>query len=370
MAIIGIDISSNRVSVAEVAKKRNVFLINNAAVFDLPEHVVQKGEIKDTKIFSQSLRDIWKYYRFSSHKVFIGITNPKVIVKEISMPVTESSEIESSIKYQINDLVPISKDNISYDYIVLEKGDNFSRVMIAGAAKNIINNIIESLRLAKLNPVVMDLNCFSLFRLINNYYHFPEKKDNAAYCLINIGKNNTIISMIVNNEIKFPRFSNIGIGTFIDNISKDLNINYSRAEDLLYNFDFNTAFDVKFDKDSEFSIDNDYSKDISGIDVQKNMAIRNIADQFINEISRSIDFFLQENQNYNINKIILSGDMIKNFEKYFINETNFDTEYFDIQDNFDIRNLRKLKAYREKDLNMLANHLTLAIGMAFRGYKL
>ncbi|MDZ7838185.1 MAG: pilus assembly protein PilM [Actinomycetota bacterium] len=90
----------------------------------------------------------------------MGLSNPKVIIKEIKLPITDNKEIESSIKYQINDLVPISKNNITYDYFVVDKEDESSNIMIAGAAKNIVDSIVESLRNIKINPMAIDLNCF------------------------------------------------------------------------------------------------------------------------------------------------------------------------------------------------------------------
>ncbi len=370
MAVIGMDISSNRIAIAEISGKRNNFSINNAAVFDLPDYIVEKGEIKDTRVFSQSLRDIWNYYRFSTNKVYIGITNPKVIAKEIKLPVTEEGELDSSIKYQINELVPIAKNNISYDYFIIEKGDNFSRVMIAGAAKNVIEGIVEGVRLAKLSPVAMDLNCFSLYRLINNFYQFSKEKENNAYCLVNIGKSNTIIDIVMDNEIKFPRFSNMGLKNFMENISKELDINYKKAEDLLYGFDFTTEFDVKFDKGSEYFEEKVGNENINGADIKKSQVVKKIANQFVSEINRSIDFFLQENQNYSIDKIILCGDVPENFEVFFESQINYDTELFDIAKNFDIESLTRRRIYKDKDLSMLVNHLALAIGMAFRGYRI
>ncbi|MCG9479658.1 MAG: pilus assembly protein PilM [Actinomycetia bacterium] len=254
MGYIGMDISSNRIAVAEVTKKRNTFIIDNAAVFEVPEQVIEKGEIKDTRVVSSAIKDIWGYYRFGSRKVFVGLSNPKVIIKEIKLPITDDREIESSIKYQINDLVPISKNNITYDYFVVDKDDESSNIMIAGAAKNMVDSIVESLRNIRINPVAIDLNCFSLYRVINTAYHFQSQKatdKKNAYCLVNIGKDISIINMLTGNQLKFPRFSNISIKTFIDYISKKTNKSYGDIEKILDDFDFDQSLDMQFDRNLE-----------------------------------------------------------------------------------------------------------------------
>jgi len=374
MSFIGMDISSNRIAIAEVALKKRSYIICNAAVFEVPYQVIEKGEIKDTGVVSNALRDIWHHYRFRSRKVLVGLSNPKVIIKEIKLPVTSDSEIESSIKLQINDLVPISKNNITYDYFVIEKGDDFSRVMIAGAAKNMIESIVESLRDIRINPISIDLNCFSLYRVINHIYGFEKAKkdkEKTAYCLVNIGKDISIINMVAGDELKFPRFSNISVKTFIDSVSKKLGKNYAQTEQILDGFDFNKAFDIQFDRklqtDEKFTEPDSH---VTAQDLDTSMTVKEAGSQFVNEINRSIDYFINRHSSYSIEKIIISGDTFNNFDKFVLKEMDYKVEQVDISKHFSLEPLKSKDFYRDKKLEMLGNQLTLAIGTALRGFGL
>lgn len=373
MSYIGMDISSNRIAVAEVAKNRNKFLVTNAAVFEVPQQVIEKGEIKDTKVVSNAIKEIWNYYRFRSNKVLVGLSNPKVIIKEIKLPLTDDKEIDSAIRYQINDLVPIAKDNITYDYFIVDKHNGSSDVMIAGAAKNIIDSIVESLRAIKINPAAIDLNCFSLYRTMDAAYDFQQAKTKkGAYCLVSIGKNISIINMVTEGQLKFPRFSNIGIEKFIDYIVKKLNLGYSEAEKILDTFDFDLSLDIQFDRklaSGELPNAGTQVKK-NNHDIALNVAIKEASSQFINEINRSIDYFLNRYAAYHIEKIILSGDTFLNFDRFAEKETTFPVEQFKISQFYDLSTLNKKTCYTGKSLEILGNQLTMAIGMALRGYGL
>lgn len=105
-------------------------------------------------------------------------------------------------------------------------------------------------------------------------------------------------------------------------------------------------------------------------DITLNIAIKEASSQFINEINRSIDYFLNRYSTYNIEKIIISGDTFKNFDLLIKKETGFEVEQFNVGNYFNLDVLNKKTYYLNKDLNHFANQLTLAIGMALRGYGL
>ena len=102
MPSIGLNLSSNRIYAIELLKSGKNHVIRKMVRSELPHGCIVKGEIQDTDILSRGLKDIWRKYRISDRKVFIGISNQKVIAKEIKIPVIDDSEIDNSIKFQIN----------------------------------------------------------------------------------------------------------------------------------------------------------------------------------------------------------------------------------------------------------------------------
>ncbi|MDZ7838184.1 MAG: hypothetical protein U5N58_09640 [Actinomycetota bacterium] len=148
---------------------------------------------------------------------------------------------------------------------------------------------------------------FSLYRVIDTAYNFQSQKatdKKNAYCLVNIGKDISIINMVIGNQLKFPRFSNISIKTFVDYISKKTNKSYSDIEKVLDDFDFDQSLDMQFDRNLEPGMGGDTETSVSkdDHDITLNTAIKEASSQFINEITRSIDYFLNRYSTYNIRK--------------------------------------------------------------------
>jgi type IV pilus assembly protein PilM len=263
MLSVGIDISSNKITVVELLSVRKRTMIKNAASFEISAESIQKGELQDPVALSKGLREAWKKYRISGRSVLIGLSNLKAIIKEVELPLVSDDEISNSLKYQINDFIPIPKDNILYDYYILDKTESSSRIMLVGAMKSMILNVIEAVRGAGLIASAIDLNCFSLFRTIEYLYDLSSNK--KAFCAVNLGPEISIIEIIKNDTLKFPRLLSNSASTFVSNIERMTGIDKIISREVLYNFDFKDLFEKddtgeKIKSESKASQDKDDKK--------------------------------------------------------------------------------------------------------------
>src|SRR3972149_2537362 len=369
MLSVGLNLSSNRIYAVELLKSGKNLAIRKMVRSELPSNSIVKGEIQDPAILTRGLKDIWRKYRISDRKVFIGISNQKVIAKEIKIPVVDDAEIDNSIKYQINDFIPIPKNNIIYDYYVVEKEENFSRLMLVGAMKSMIDDVVKSFKDAGLLAQAIDLNCFSLYRTVN-YINSVEKntknKKPDTFCVVNLGLEMSIIEMIQDDNLKYPRFTSTSIKNFIDGISKEVKKDNKYCEEIISGFDFKSLFIKKNDNAGE--VKKEEKKDLPGktgekedkksdkdstqsttgsIDVTKIM--KDTTDHLIGEIKLSIEHFLQENPKYKVGKIILTGEYIKNIDKYIEKEIGYKVELLNIADYFSLKYLKRNPQYKGKD---------------------
>jgi type IV pilus assembly protein PilM len=391
MLSVGMDISSSKVTIVELLKSRKGIMIKNAANFEIPRESINKGEIQDPVPLSKELRQAWKKYKISGRNLYIGISNLKVIVKEVSLPLTEEDEINNSLRYQINDFIPISKDNLYYDYYIMEKGDKSSKIMLVGAMKSMISNVIESVRGAGLIAQAIDLNCFSLFRTLELVCGLSEDKN--TYFAVNIGPEISIIEVIKNSILRFPRFLSNSASTFINNIESSTGLDRSLAREVAYSFDFSNLVkdvpgkkkspdksseekeeentEVKSVKDGEKAEAQAESQEVSS-EVKEALeddgvvkSISSIADNIVNELKVSIEHYIQTDTGVNIEKILLTGEKLKNFDEYIQYRTNHKVERLNISENFSTQLMEKSSIYKNADMEQILD--PLAIGMALRG---
>ena len=384
MSAVGINLSSSKISIIEMAGSRKDIIIKNMVKAELPSESIIKGEVQNPIILANGLKEIWKKYKISDRKVFIGIANQKVIVKEVKIPVVDDIEIANSVKYQISDFIPIPKNNIIYDYFVIEKEESFSRLMLVGALKSMIDNVVESFKKAGLLAQAIDLNCFALYRTIDHIYGLEKnvkKNESNVFCIAYLGREISIMGIIENNYLKYPRFTSTSINSFIEKIYKEIKKDNKYCEEIIDKFNFrslleeretrgktikeqsNDSSSAKSQKKEDKKSDKDNIENIDDKNITEIM--KDTADHIIYEISLSLEHFLQENPKNKIDKIILTGEYIKNIDKYIKQKLNYKVEVLNISDYFSLKYLLKNPNYRDKNLNYLLD--PLSIGMALRG---
>lgn len=395
MLSIGIDISSNNITAVELLNSRREMMIKTAANFEISAESIKRGELQEPAILSNALREAWKKYRISGRNVFIGLSNLKAIIKEVELPLTVREEINNSLKYQINDFIPIPKDNILYDYYIMEKTESSSKIMLVGAMKSMVMNVIDAIKGAGLIAQAIDLNCFSLFRTLETVYDLANNK--KTFCAVNIGREISIIEIVENDILKFPRLLSNSASTFIENIEKAAVLDPELSKNIIYDFDFDSllktsvninehgpgsdlpgnagenmenksdmaAMEETLNKAGTVqSKSADKTKDMPGSAIiDKTMG--DTADNIIDEIKMSIEHYQQENPESKIERIVISGENIKNIEKYIEEKTNYKVERLDISNKFSMGLIDKNAIYNNIDRNQILN--PLAIGMALRG---
>ncbi len=393
MISVGLDISSKKITIVEIVQTRKGMAIKNAIDFEIPQDSIKNGELQDPVVLAKELKKVWRKYKISGRNVFVGLSNLKAIVKEVELPLVDDNEISNSLKYQINDFIPIPKDNILYDYYIMEKQKSSSKIMLVGAMKSMIMNVIEAVKGAGLISQAIDLNCFSLFRTLDYVYNFSKNK--KSLCAVNLGQDISVIEIIENDTLKFPRFLSNSISSFTTNIERMTGGDTDLSSEIINNFDFSnlikgstvtkeTRGPAKLGTDSntektktskeekappkEKKVESTEDKIKKAINDEKIIEIMgSTADNLINEIKMSIEHYIQENSRSKIEKIILTGENLINFEKYIKQETNYKVEKLDCSGSFTLDTLRKNLVYDSMDLSKILN--PLAIGMAIRGVK-
>ncbi len=384
MLSTGIDLSSNKISVVEMLKSRKSMVIKNAVNFKIPSDPIVNGEIQDIDLLSKGLKEAWSKYKIAGKQVFIGLSNQKVIVKEVNLPLIDDEEISNSIKYQINDFIPLPKDNVIYDYYIMERDKTSSKIMLIGAMKNMIFDVIKGVKNAGLFAQAIDLNCFALYRTIDHIHKLSKNKD--SFCIVHVGPEVSIVEIIIGDILKYPRFIPNSIKSFVDNIVKETGMEDKFCSDAVKAFDFSSinggtdTVDDSMSSKSSPEIASGFDKEVNiGSDPppkEENMEsflkdqkiiriFKKTASSYIHEINIFIEHFIQNNPNAKISKIILTGEKLNNFDSYIKNKTNYSVESLNLEKHFSLANIKKYPVNKGQETSEIIN--ALGIGMALRG---
>jgi len=418
---IGLDISSNKLSAVECIKTTKGVFIKNYGIIDIEPHAITNGELIDSIVLIDGLKDLWKFFKLKKKEVNLGLSNTKLIIKEIELPVTDDKEIENALKYQIEDYFPIAKENLVFDYYIISKTAGSSKIMIIGALKNMIDNYAEAVQSAGLIINSIDLNCFALYRsanYVNNFKSLKLLESGKNICLVYFGQEVSIIEFADENELRYPRFMNDSVNNFAENLGRKLKISNEELLKIVKEFDFKKLMIKEIKKNASpiilqketanadsviennkqepvLSVDEEFKniveeKIYSDIDspkidfpdsapIQANQkeeetaeiknSLKVSANHLIIEINRSIDHFFQENRNIKLEKILISGEKLINMDKYIEKDLKLPVERIDIEKLIPENIIKNNTELKNEDSSDLSSRLVIACGLALRGIK-
>ena len=285
---IGLDISTGSIKVAEVNITKREPILQNLAIIMLPEGAVRDGEIDNIETVSTYLRELWKQNRLTKRKVVLGIANQKVIVRPMDLPYMPEDELESAVKYQVQEFIPIPIDDAIVDYEVVDEymtgeEERMQTILLAAAHREMITSFLDACVGAGLTPEAVELKAFAMVRsLIKKEYQFLEEEAEppGSVCLINIGAGICNVCVVKENTPRFVRMLMRGGDYFTKLLCDHLKLSPVEAEEI---------------------------KRGRSTDQEANNLLQREIQAFVGEIRRSLEYYISQTQERDLNKVILSG---------------------------------------------------------------
>ncbi len=228
--VLGIDIGSNSIKIVELQEVGPNYRLKNIGEAPIIQGSIRNKSIVDSDTISQTLSILLEDLAIEADDAAVSISGDPVLLKRVSLPHMSEAEIKKSIKWEVEKLNSGSTNDLSYDYDVLssENGRDMIDVLIVAVNKNVTTDYLSILSNVGLNPVLIDLDVFSLQTVYEANY--PESEGLLA--LVNIGASVTNVLVVENGESVFARDLRIGGDHYTDLIINEMDLSYDEAEEV------------------------------------------------------------------------------------------------------------------------------------------
>lgn len=223
----GLDISDRNlrmVQLEKISKKIKVQLYNE---IKLPPDCIVSGEIKQPKVFLDSLNKMIKTrvgHGKLSDEVISVLPEEKTFFKILNMPLVADDQIVNKIKELLPQDIPVDFDDIYMDYQVVEKNDKGLMVLVGVSPKNIIESYVDILAKANLIPTVLEIESAPISRLL-----LEQVKDQKPQIIIDIGAQRTGL-FLYDKTIRFTVSLPISGNNITKHIVDTLEMKWEEAE--------------------------------------------------------------------------------------------------------------------------------------------
>ena len=237
---IGLDIGSCAVRAVEMEVKDDRPTVKRYAQVGIPTGWVVDGEVVNITGVGEAVKRLWAEGGFTSNKVILGVSGPRVFVRQADVPAMDREDLRSSLRFDGQEMVPIALDEASFDFSVLDHiavdpGEGGSegrapkmRILLVAAHRDVLSSYLEVLRHAGLTAVAMDSSALALLRAVP-VLPTPEGSSGVEV-LVSIGAELTLVAVRRNGVPLFIRSLSVGGARLTRSIADSMHMELAVAE--------------------------------------------------------------------------------------------------------------------------------------------
>src|SRR3954451_16339654 len=228
---IGLDIGSSAIREVEVRRGKDDHSLTNFGQGPLPPGAVQGGTVQDPVVVTSALKQLWAACKFDTKHVMVGVTNPQLVVREMSVSNLPAKEMQKSLPFQVRDMLPLAVERSLLDFHPLEEpGDSPTvRGLLIAMPKEAVMTAVQAVEKAGLHVDGVDLATFALLRAAS-------RLDAQVEAIVDIGAEVTSVVVHADGEPLIVRTVPRGGAEITESLATRLGIPPPEAEALKCRF--------------------------------------------------------------------------------------------------------------------------------------
>jgi type IV pilus assembly protein PilM len=285
-AVLGLDISTAAVKLLELSKVGTRYRVESYAVSPLPREAFVDKNIANTDIIAAAIMSAVKQSGTKLKDACVAVSGSAVMSKVISIPTSLSdAEIEDQVMDEASQYVPYSLDEVNLDFEVQrvnEADPQMLDVMLVASRKENVDDRVEALTKAGLKAKIVDVEAFAIenaFTLLVD--QLEGYTDTKTYAVADVGATMATLNIVHAGRTVYTREQGFG--------GKQLTEEIQRR----YGFSYEEAGIAK----KRGGLPESYIADV--LDPFKKALVQ--------QISRSMQFFISSSANRSIDGIVLAG---------------------------------------------------------------
>jgi type IV pilus assembly protein PilM len=233
---IGLDIGSSAVRAAELEVRPGKRILRRYGQVGLPPGYVVDGEVVNQLGVAEALRRLWSDGGFSSNRVILGVSGPRVFVRQAEVPAMNRDDLRSSLRFNAQELVPIALEEASFDFSVLaepapgEGAEPEVTILLVAAHQDVLRTYLSVLKMAGLSATAMDSSALALVRAVP--INPAGVQEGGMDVIVSVGAELTTVAVRDHGVPKFIRSLTVGGAKLTSSIADSMHLEFSVAERL------------------------------------------------------------------------------------------------------------------------------------------
>jgi type IV pilus assembly protein PilM len=284
--VLGIDISTAAVKLLELSKAGARYKVESYAVAPLPQDAVVDKTIANVDVIGDVIKTALKQSGSKVKDACVAVSGSAVMTKIISMPASlEEEDMEEQILVEADQYIPYSLDEVRLDFEVQgasKTNPEMVDVLLAASRKENVDDRVDALKKAGLKAKIVDVEAFATenaFTLLAD--QLPDSMEGQTIAIADVGATMTTLNVMHDYRTVYTREQNFGGKQLTEEIQRRYGLSHEEA-----------GLAKKHG-----GLPDNYTTDVLNPFMQA----------MVQQIARSLQFFVSSSANRNVDNIVLAG---------------------------------------------------------------
>lgn len=333
----GLDVGSSAIRAVQLRGGGGTKSLVRYGSMQVDAKTAQSDAQADQKRLSEYIVSLVQQAGINVRDVVVGLPSNKMFATVVDFPKLPQTELEKTIRYQMDSHIPLNIAESKVDWTVLGDSPVNSdqvEVLLAAVGNGYAESRLDMLESIGLNVVAIEPDALALTRAL------VPKGTTEAVMILDLGDLSTDLVLLYGGTPRLIRAIPTGGSAFVKAAQQNLNIDDKQATQFVYKFGLNE------DK----------------LEGQVFRALSSSVDGLVAEVQKSAKYFATRYKNVPLSKLIVSGGAatIPGFPLYLANKLGIQVEIGNAWLNV------SYPQSRHNDLIALSNLFAVAVGLAER----
>jgi type IV pilus assembly protein PilM len=347
--VLSIDIGSKYIKIVKGKMKGNTVKVIKTVMVKTPSDSFNDGFILRMEDVGKRIKRTITKRRIKAGRVIFSTKSTGIISRNITIPIAKPTEMESMVKFEMEQYLPIDFENYVTKFKLLEQfeedGATKAKVRAVVYPKEMITQYLLLAKVLKLKALALDINSNCITKIFGNNiiinnenYSFDE-----TVAIIDLGYEQINFTILSKGIVEFSRIISIGGNNINVQLSEQLGIGWNEAE--------------------VFKCDEcNLKEDIYGNELfeEVNRVIKMVVDEWIREIYKMVEYY--KNSSHGLKKVeklyIYGGSSnLTGIDEYLSKRLNLPVSLIE-----NISSVKFMGSSKERDIEFYLN----AIGAIIR----
>ncbi len=277
--VVGVNIGSRLMKIC-LAEQTGAdrWRVTRTSFTETPANAVRDGVIVDRAATAAALRELIRTANLGHVTgANAAISGSSVIVRHVRMPRMNEHMLRKSIRYEASKHISTSIEDsiVEFEIIGLVEGESDKmNVMLVAAPNEMINSRLDTLIMAGLEPVAIDVEAFAVQRALLEMGGSADAS-NSTVALLDIGATSTDVTIITHGHFALTRNIPIAGDHFTNAIKNARRCTFEEAEELKTKVNMATLLSPDADPESQ----------------QLARIVQSTLDELLREVRRSVNYY-------------------------------------------------------------------------------